>query len=175
MNEENMQKEIIIIKEVFDEERKILGFAPPEMTDIKKNCYKGGDIFITENGELIDLEYQINDFDEKELVKYIELAEELYNINNVSISIYVLCPDTVKILTPECTIPSEASFNIKLACFAGSPIYDILYHIKEKIDKNICISNEDIHTLFMIPLYCPEKDRKNLRIECLRLLNRALK
>lgn len=170
-----MQKEIIIIKEVFDEERKILGFAPPEMTDIKKNCYKGGDIFITENGELIDLEYQINDFDENELAKYIELAEELYNINNVSISIYVLCPDTVKILTPECTIPSEASFNIKLACFAGSPIYDILYHIKEKIDKNICISNEDIHTLFMIPLYCPEKDRKNLRIECLRLLNRALK
>lgn len=170
-----MKKEILIIKEVFDEKRKIIGFAPQEMTEIKKECYKGGDIFITENGEIIDLEYQLNDFDENELAKYIELAEELYKINNVTISIYILCPDTVKILTPEYTIPSQASFNIKLACFDGSPIYDIIYQIKEKIDKNIRISNEDIHTLFMIPLYCPEKDRKNLRIECLRLLNRALK
>lgn len=175
MNNKKITQEIQIIKEAFNEKRKIIDYAPQEMIKVSEDCYDGGDIFITEDGELIDLEYQINDFDEAELVKYIELAEELYEKNNVKISIYVLCPNMINITAPEVPIKSDATFNIKLARFEGNPVYDMLYHIKEKVDKHILLDEEDFNTLLMIPMIGPKKDRKNLRIECFRLINRALR
>ena len=48
MNENLDCEEIRIIKEVFDETREITGYASPEMTEVNEDCYKGGDIFITE-------------------------------------------------------------------------------------------------------------------------------
>ena len=175
MDEENMEYKIQIIKDAFDEKRNITGYAPPEMINVNEDCHPGGEIFITDSGELIDLEYQMKDFDEEELAKYIELAEELYEKNKVPISIYVLCPRTLRILAPECTIKSEAIFTIKLACWGGNPIYDSLFHIKEKIKKGIRLDDEDILNLQMIPLNCPKKERKKLRVECLKLLNEAMR
>ena len=81
MNNEKIRPEIQIIKEAFQEKRNIIDYAPEEMIQVSEYCHNGGDIFITEEGELIDLEYQMKDFDEEELVKYIELAEELYEKN----------------------------------------------------------------------------------------------
>ena len=117
----------------------------------------------------------MKNFDETELVKYIELAEELYEINNVAISIYILCPKTIKVTAPEIPIKSTAIFNIKLACFEGNPVYNMLYYIKEKIDKNIPLDEEDFDNLLMIPVMGPKKDKNNLRIECFKLLNKAMK
>lgn len=172
MNEENITQEIRIIKEAFKEKRNIIGYAPPEMTEVCDECYPGGDIFITEEGDLIDLEYQFRDFDEEELAKYAELAEELYEKNKVPISIYVLCPKTARILVPEIPIKSEATFNIKLACFGENPLYEMLYHIKEKVDKNIGLKDEDLMGLLTIPTMVPKKDRKKLRIECFKLIRK---
>ncbi len=175
MNNEKIRPEIQIIKEAFNEKRNITGYAPKEMIQLSEHCHNGGDIFITEEGELIDLEYQMKDFDEEELVKYIELAEELYEKNNVAISIYILCPKTIKVTAPEIPIKSTAIFNIKLACFEGNPVYNMLYHIKEKIDKKIPIDEEDYENLLMIPMMGPKKEKNNLRIECYRLLKKAEK
>ena len=175
MNNEKTIQEIEVIKEAFDEKRNIMGYAPKEMIQVSKHCHKGGDIFITEEGELIDLEYQMKDFDERELVKYIELAEELYEINNVAISIYILCPKTINVTAPEIPIKSAAVFNIKLACFEADPVYSMLYYIKEKIDKNIPINEEDYENLLTIPMMGPKKEKNNLRIECFRLLKKAMK
>ena len=173
MNEENFTQEISIIKEAFDEKRNIIDYAPPEMTEVSEECYPGGDIFITEEGELIDLEYQLKDFDEEELAKYAELAEELYEKNEVPISIYVLCSTKIRVLVPEIPIKSEAVFNIKLACFDENPVYDALYQIKEKVDKDIRLDDEDLMGLINIPVMVPKKDRKKLRIECIKLLRKA--
>lgn len=175
MNEENMEYEIQIIKEAFDEKRNIIGYAPKEMIKVNNNCHQGGDIFITDNKELIDLEYQMKDFDEEELVKYVELAEELYEKNKVPITIYVLCPRNLKIIAPECTIKSEAIFTIKLACWGENPVYDILFQIKEKIDKKIRLNDEDIYNLEMIPMRGPKEERNKLRVECLKLLNKSIR
>lgn len=175
MDKENIEYKIQIIKDAFDEKRNIIGYAPNEMINVNEDCHQGGDIFITDKNELIDLEYQINDFDEAELAKYVELAEELYEKNNVDISIYILCPKTIKVTAPEIPIKSTAIFNIKLACFEGNPVYNMLYHIKEKIDKNIPIDEEDYENLLMIPMMGPKKEKNNLRIECYKLLKKAEK
>lgn len=175
MNNEKITQEIQIIKEVFDEKRNIIDYAPKEMIQVSEYCHNGGDIFITEEGELIDLEYQMKDFDEEELVKYIELAEELYEKNNVDISIYILCPKTIKVTAPEIPIKTNATFNIKLACFEGNPVYSMLYHIKEKIDKNIPINEEDFDNLLIIPMMGPPEYKRQLRIECFKLLKRVMK
>lgn len=175
MNNEKILQEIQIIKEAFDEKRNILGYAPKEMIQVSESCHEGGDIYITEEGDLIDLEYQMKDFDETELVKYIELAEELYEKNNAAISIYILCPKTIKVTAPEIPIKSTAIFNIKLACFEGNPVYNMLYQIKEKIDKNIPIDEEDYDNLLMIPMMGPKKEKNNLRIECFKLLKKVTK
>ena len=174
MNEENIQQEIRIIKDAFDEKRNIIAFAPEEMTRVKKDCHPGGDIFITDGGELIDLEYQMKDFDEEELAKYVELAEELYERNRVAISIYILCPRSIQILAPECMIKSEAIFNIVLSSYGDNPAYDLFYQIKEKVDKKIKLNREDMKNLEIIPLLGPREERKKLRTECFKLLNRSL-
>lgn len=172
MKDELEIKEIEIIKELFGEERKINGYAPEEMIELDEEYSTGGDIFITENGELITLEYQEKDFDEVELVKYIELAEELYNKNKVFITIYVVCPKTINVTVPECSIKSDAEFKIKLASLKPNPAYEELYRIKEKVNKKMKLNDEDIETLSMIPMMGQEEDKRNLRIECLRVLKK---
>jgi hypothetical protein len=173
MNDDLEIEEIEIIKEVFDEKRKIIGYAPREMTAVADDNCKGGDIFITEKNELIVLDYQMTDFDEVELVNYIELAEKLFERNGVSISIYIICPKTINITVPECSIKSTANFTIKLASMQPNPAYESLYRIKEKINRKIKLTDEDLETLSRIPMEVAEKDKRNLRIECLRLLKES--
>ena len=174
MNENLETEKIEIIKEAFEEKREIIGFAPQEMTCID-NQDPIGDVFITRSGELIDLELQTVDFDEVELAKYVELAEKLYEKNNVCISIYVLCLKTVNVTAPECIIKSDAKFTIKLACCQESPVYEIFNKIEEKFDENMELSEKDIDVLQDIPMMGPKEDRTRLRIKCFRLIKKSQK
>lgn len=174
MNENLETEKIEIIKEAFEEKREIIGLAPQEMTLIDdQNSI--GDVFITDSGELIDLELQMVDFDEVELAKYVEIAEKLYEKNNVGISIYVLCPKTVNVTAPECTIKSDAEFTIKLSCYEGSPVYEIFLKIKENVNKKMELNKDDINALEMIPMMGPKEERTRLRIECFRLIKKYQK
>lgn len=67
-----------VIEKTFNDNRKIKYPTPEHLRAVDDGIYPGGDIFTTEDGELIDLEFQMTDFDEDELVKYVELAEALY-------------------------------------------------------------------------------------------------
>lgn len=173
MNNELKSKEIKIIKEVFDEKREIINYAPKKMISINDKHYQGGDIFITDTGELIDLEIQLEDFNETELYKYVKLAEELYEINNVEISIYILCSKQIKVIAPEQIINSKAEFTIKLACFNENPVNELFIQIKDKINRKISLNKEDLTTLAMIPYMVPEKDRDRMLIECYELLSKS--
>lgn len=173
MNEKIQFDQIETIKETFDEKRTIIGRAPKEMIEVDDDIHNGGDFFITESGEIIDLEYQTTDFDEEELAKYVELAEELYYKNDVHISIYVLCPKNIRITAPECMIKSDASFNIKLACYDGNPSYDVFYHLEEKVNNKIQLTEEDLEAISMVPMLFPRKQRRSWRVKCFRLINES--
>ena len=142
------------------------------MRAVDDGIYPGGDIFTTEDGELIDLEFQMTDFDEDELVKYVELAEALYEKNRCPISIYIICPDDVNICMKECEIMSKADFTIKLACINEDPCQIILKAIKHKIKNNEILNGDDIHALSLLQVKCRKEDRNYYRREYFKIINK---
>ena len=77
----------------------------------------------------------MKDFDENELVKYVEFAENLFEKHHKSVSIYIICPDDINVCVRECEIKSEAFFTIKLAKVNENPARIILSMIKQKIEN----------------------------------------
>lgn len=162
-----------IIEETFNDKRKIKCLTPEDDRKVDENTYPGGDIFTTENGELIDLEFQMEDFTAEELVKYVELAEELYERHQKQVAIYIICPDTVDVLVKECEIKSEADFVIKLARIQENPAEIILKILKDKLEKGI-FDLDDLEALLMLPVMCKKEDQHYYRIESLKMINEIL-
>lgn len=111
MNEE----EIKLIRKAFREDRKIIERVPDEMRKVDKKFYQGGSVYMTEDGELIDLEIQERDYDIEDHVNYIEFAEALYEKTQKRINVYVYCIPSVEIKIQLYEIPSDADFKIRLA------------------------------------------------------------
>ena len=171
MKEQDFKIRKKIIKETFNDSREIKCLTPEKDRKLDDDIYPGGDIFTTENGELIDLEFQMHDFTESELVKYIEFAEALYEKHQKQVSIYLICPDTVNVLVRECEIKSEAEFTIKLACVQENPAHIILKGIKNKIKSGECLDGDDLHALSMLPMICKKDERNYFRKEYIRIIN----
>ena len=161
-----------MIKETFDDERPIKCITPPGTLEVDDEIHQGGDIFITEDGDYIDLEYQLNDFDEEELVKYVEFAEELYEKTKRHISIYLMCPKNVNVCVREFEIKSQADFTIRLACIGYDPCQMILNEIKQKMKRGEYLDCKDIEILENLPVRCAKKDRNYFRLECFKIINR---
>ena len=163
-----------IIREKFNDKRKIECPVSAEELQIDKDVHPGGDIFKTEDGDFIDLELQESDFDEEELVKYVELAEDIYEKHHKAVSIYIICPDNIDVRVREFTIKSEAEFTIKLAKVEENPAEDILNHIKSKIMKGEILNEDDIDALENSPMIYKRKERHDHRVEVFKILNRIL-
>ena len=161
-----------IIRETFDDPRPIKCFTPEFERRVDENVYPGGDILTTEDGEYIDFEFQLVDFTVEELVKYVELAENLYKKNGKKVSIYLLCPKEVNICVKECEIKSKAEFNIKLACPDEDPCEVILAKVKNKLKHERILNGDDLHALSMLHVMCDEKDKSYYLSEYLRIINR---
>lgn len=172
MKEQDFKIRTKIIKETFNDSRRIKCITPEKDRKLDDNIYPGGDLFTTEDGEFIDLEFQIEDFNESELVKYVEFAEALYKKHQKQVSIYLLCPDTVNVLVRECEIKSEAEFTIKLACIQENPAHIILDIIKNKINSGELLDGDDLHALSMLPIMCKEEDRNYFRKEYFKIINK---
>ncbi|MBE6500118.1 MAG: hypothetical protein E7Z80_06215 [Methanobrevibacter thaueri] len=160
------------ISETFNDKRPIKCIVAKDMLELDENIHQGGDIFKTENGDLIDLEFQLQDFNEEELVKYVEFAEALYEKTNKHISVYLICPKNIDVLVKECEIKSEADFTIRLSCIAEDPCQIILNNIKHKLNRGEIIDCYDLETLEKLPLVCNKKDRNYFRLEYLKIINR---
>ena len=167
MNNEYIRLRTETIKNVFKDTRE-LEYAPQELQD---SINLEGDLFITPDGEIVYLDLQTDDFDAEELANYAEMAENLYEKHQKRISIYLLCPDDVNVSVRECQIKSEADFSIKLACIEGNPIIEILNIIQRKIKKGESLTQEDLDILEIIPMMAPKEKRKELRVECFRIMN----
>ena len=139
--------------------------------ELSKDTGLEGDIFIAPDGDIVYLDIQGDDFDAEELANYAEIAENLYEKYQKHISVYLLCTDDVTVSVRECQIKSEANFSIKLACIEGNPIESILNIIKRKNRKGESLTQEDLEILEMIPMMGPKEKRKELRVECFRLMN----
>lgn len=167
-NEFNIRENVI--KKTFNDNRKIVSSVNVEELKIDKDIHPGGDIFITSEGDFIDLEFQVKDFDEDELVKYVELAEELSEKYGSEVSIYILCPKDIDVCVRECEIKSNATFTIKLACIDETPCEIILNCIKAKIKSNEMLDSEDLHILASLPVMCESEKRNYYRLEYLKIM-----
>ena len=172
MNENDFNLRTKIIKETFNDEREIKCRTPKHLRELDENVHQGGDIFTTEDGEFIDLEFQLEDFDEVELTKYVEFAENLYEKNQKHVSVYILCPKDINVSVKECPIKSEADFTIKLACNQDDLCHMILKAIKNKIRNNEILTGEDFNILANLPVKCAKKDRNYFRVEYFKIINR---
>lgn len=161
-----------IIKETFKDDRAIKCPTPEDVRKLDDNVHPGGDIFTTEDGEFIDFELQLRDFDEEELTKYIEFAENLYEKHGKRVSVYILCPKNVEVSVRECTIKSESDFVIKLACSQDTPCHIILNGIKSKLKNEGNLDVEDLYALAHLPVWCDKEDRNYFRLEYLKIINR---
>ena len=172
MNKEEFDLKTRIIRDTFNDKRPIKCETPDYVRRLEDDIYQGGDIFTTEDGEFIVLEFQFNDFDEEELAKYIEFAENFYEKNQKHITIYLICHKNVNVSVRECKIYSDADFTIKLYCSEEDPCQLILDNAKNKIRMNQTLDEDDLLIIAKLPTFCAKKDRKYFRVESLKILNR---
>ena len=172
MNEKNINLEKEIIKKTFDDNREIKCITPKEVRQLDSNIYQGGDVFTTVDGDFVDLEIQLEDFDEDELIKKIEFAEGLYEKHQKHVSVYLLCPKDIKVTMKECVIKSEADFIIRLACINEDACEITLKNIKNKLKNNIYLSEDDIYALSMLQVQCKKEERNYYRKEYFKIINK---
>ena len=157
-----------LIENVFGDYREIVGKASDEIQEIAIKHELPSVIYKTVNNELISFSMTKNDFGNKELDKFQIYGEELYEKSKKEISIYILGSPHVKLkVTKE--IESTAPITINLSVIEYSSTYDTLRHIKGLVENREKLDNDDLNALKMIPYMGPPEDKRNLRVECLKL------
>lgn len=172
MNTKEFNIRTSIIRETFKDPRKIVASATAEELGINDEIHHEGDFFITSEGKIIDLELQSEDFTEYELVKYIELAEHLYEKYGKEVSIYIICPKEINVYVKEEEILSEADFTIKLACSQVDSCEVILDAIKNKIRNHEILDEDDWYNLRHLQIMCEKSKRNYYRLEYLKIRNK---
>ena len=157
-----------MIENIFGDYREIVGKASDEIQKIARKHEIPAEIYKTENDEFISFSMTKNDFGNKELDKYQRYGEELYEKSKKEVSIYILGSPHVKLkVTKE--IESTAPLLINLSIIEYSSAYDTLRHIKGLVENHKKLDSEDLNALKMIPYMGPPEDKRNLRVECLKL------
>ncbi|WP_407415712.1 hypothetical protein [Methanobrevibacter sp.] len=172
MKQTELETKNKLISQSFNDPRKLK--YPPEEVRLKLDdeLFSESEIFQTDDGEYIYFDVQISDFHEEELVRYVEIAEKLYEIVKEQVYIYILCAKTANVFVKEFEILSEATFTIRLARDDSDPAEIILNVIKRKIADHELLDKDDIHALLMIPMICDKEKINHYRLESFRILNR---
>ena len=172
MRKKDFETRTSIIRELFNDTRKIKCHVPTETLELDENIHQEGDFFLTEDGELIDLEFQITDFDIEELAKYVELTEEIHEKHQKVISIYIICPKEVNVNVNEFNIKSKAEFKINIRQVENNICETVLNGIKYKLENNETLSNDDKNALSMLREICRKEERHYYTVETFKILNR---
>lgn len=174
MNKKDFDIRTKVIRETFNDSRKIKCHIPKEEIKLDDDTYTGGDLFKTEDGDFIDLEFQMRDFDVDELDRYVEFAESLYEKHQRLVSIYIICPNDINVCVKECEIKSKADFVIKIACINEDPCEIILNGIKAKLENEKRLDSDDIHALSILCEMCRPEDKSYYRKEYFKIMNKIL-
>ncbi len=172
MNKYNLDTKKKIIRETFSDVRPIKCITPKQDMKLDMCIPLEGDLFITEMGEFIYLEFYEYDFAEDDLVKFVELAESLYEKNQKKVTIYVVCLETSRVWVKECEIRSEADFTIRLAKSSENQAKQILDSIKMKLKTDRHLDSDDIEMLKMLPDICRKDERSYFLREYFRIISR---
>lgn len=155
-----MYEEMSIISDAFRDNRKV--------KSLDENLH----LYEAEDGSIIYLDLQTQDFDTEELLQCVEIAETLYEEHHKKIYVYIICPQPFKILVKEFPIKSDANFTIKLAqCNGLNPYSMVLDVIKKKISQNIPLDSEDMEALEILPMVCPSSEKHIIRKEVFDIMN----
>lgn len=174
MEDEKFEEKKEIIKIQFQDSRNITGIASEYVQKIteKHNFY--GDVYETENKELIASIILDEDFTYEVLEKIKEYGEDLFKISNNVVSIYILGSPHIENKITTHIIESTADMIIKFSKMEYSDAYEIYWHIKGLVEKKIKLSKDDQFALSMIPMMGPPEDKRYLRIECLKIWKEAV-
>ena len=163
-----------LIENMFGDYRKIVGRAPSEVQNIARVHNISATIYMTEDDELISFSLTMDDIGNAEMEKLKKYGEELYELNGKLVCIYILGSTHSKFkATTE--IESEAPLLINVSIMKYSSTYDTLRHIESLGENRKKLDREDLFALKMIPSMGPPEDRRNLRIECLKLWKTIIK
>ena len=163
-----------LIEDIFGDYRKITGKASDEIQSIAGLHEIPAEIYITENNELISYGITDENFGNIEIEKYKKYGEDLYEKNGNQISIYILgSPHSTFNVTKE--IESKIPMVIIFTKFPYSSAYDTLRHIENLVENRKKLDSEDLNALKMIPMMGPPEDKRQLRIECLKIWKKAVK
>lgn len=174
MTKKDLQKKEEIIQDTFSDSRTVEYPSLKELSMINFKDIEKDDLLKTSDGEFIYLHFQLNDFEIDELNYYVDLAEYLYNLFNMKVNLYLICTRDVKVNVVESVIKSEADFTIKLARIDDDPVKIVHRAIKNKIDNNETLNDDDLHALSMLPVMCRIEDRSYYRKEYFRLMNKIM-
>lgn len=174
MKNENFEEKIEIIKMQFDEPRKIIGKASDDIQKISEKYGIYGDVYETQDYEYIASVIIDENFTYKVLNQMKEYGEELYERNHKPVSIYILGSPHVENMITEHVIESTAEIVIKFSKMEYSDAYEIYWHLKGLVENNIKLNKDDQFALSMIPMMGPPEDKRNLRIECLKIWKEAV-
>ena len=128
-------------------------------------------LFRAEDGEIIYLDLQLEDFTIEELLKYVEKAENLYKEYDSKVNLCIICPSHIKMLVKEFPIKSDADFSIKVACTDLNPYKMVLDIIKKKVNNNVPLDIDDRKALELLPMVCPPSEQHEIRKEVFKILN----
>lgn len=163
-----------LIEGIFGDYRKIDGKASDEIQNIARMHNIPAEIYQTENGEFISFNLIDEDFGNSDIEKYGKYGEDLYEKSGKEVCIYVLGSPHIKInITKE--LKSDAVMLINVSKFKYSSTYETLRHIEGLVKSRQKLDQDDLFALKMIPIMGPPEDKRNLRIECLKLWKTIVK
>ncbi len=163
-----------LIEDLFGDYRNITGKASEEIQKIAELHEIPAEIFITENNEVISFGMTDGNFGNIEIEKYKKYGEDLYEKNGNPISIYIIgSPHSTFNVTKE--IESEIPMVIIFTMFPYSSAYDTLRHIENLVKNRKKLNSEDLNALKLIPMMGPPEDKRQLRIECLKIWKKIVK
>ena len=163
-----------LIEDLFGDYRNITGKASEEIQKIAGLHEIPAEIYITENNELISFGMTDGNFGNIEIEKYKKYGEDLYEKNGNPISIYIIgSPHSTFNVTKE--IESEIPMVVIFTMFPYSSAYDTLRHIENLVENRKKLNSEDLNALKLIPMMGPPEDKRQLRIECLKIWKKIVK
>ena len=131
-----------------------------------------GDVFITEDNELVLLRLCMSVFDESVLASTVCAAEDFYTEYDKRVNMYIISLNG-DVTVRECNIKSFADFTIKLGVAGHAVCSMILESIKSKFNDDGVLSENDLDLLGMLPLMCARDEREFYRKEYLCMLNKV--
>lgn len=171
---ENYEMTLRLIEDIFGDYRNITGKASDEIQSIAGLHEIPAEVYITENNELISFGMTDKQFGNIEIEKCKKYGEDLYEKNGNPISIYILgSPHSTFNVTKE--IESEIPMIIIFTMIPYSSAYDTLRHIENLVENRKKLDSQDLNALKLIPMMGPPEDRRQLRIECLKIWKKIVK